>query len=154
MGSSSSQDIKKKNIDDNYQFVISKIMKKKKKKLIYSISCPSCNEPFGKNFISSGFDLHNFNCFKCSGSNYSNYYKCKICNGFFCTICPQNRYKHYAKCPLCNERPGNEFKASGLEEKSFTCFKCGRFYFVENNYYSCKNCNAIFCPTCPYKRNK
>ena len=86
-------------------------------KKINSISCPSCNELFGKNFITSGVDHENFRCFKCSKEKNSNYYMCKICNGIFCTICPQIRYKHYAKCPLCKEKPGNKFIASGLEKK-------------------------------------
>ncbi len=126
----------------------------KSDKKINSIFCPSCNEPFGKNFITSGFGGKEFRCFRCSKERYSNYYMCKICNGIFCTICPQNRYKHYAKCPLCKEKPGNKFIASGLEKKNFTCFRCGSDHYIAEPYYNCKNCNAIFCIDCPYRRNK
>ena len=120
------------------------------KQLINFISCPSCGEPFGKNFISSGLSTEYFNCFRCKQyQNNEIYYKCKICNAVFCRKCPQSRYDNFAKCPFCYELAGNNFKASGFSTEYFNCFKCGSSQNNEN-YYKCKNCNAFFCNKCPF----
>ena len=120
------------------------------KQLINYISCPSCGEPFGKNFISSGLSTEYFTCFRCLQRQYDkNYYKCKICNAVFCYKCPQSRYDNLAICPFCGELAGNKFKASGFKNDYFNCFKCGNRQYGAN-YYKCENCNAFFCNECPF----
>ena len=114
------------------------------------ISCPSCGEPLGNNFKSSGTSTETFNCFRCGQyQSYSNYYKCRICNGIFCQKCPQSNYTFFDKCPLCGESAGNKFKASGTCTETFNCFKCGQ-YQSYTNYYKCSICKGIFCQKCPF----
>ena len=112
------------------------------------IYCPSCGEPLGNNFQSSGTDTETFNCFKCGQyKSYTNYYKCMICNSIFCQNCPQYNNIFLVKCPLCGESAGNKFKASGTDTETFNCFKCGQYQSYKN-YYKCMICNGIFCQKC------
>ncbi len=113
-----------------------------------SVKCPLCGESAGYNFKASGTDTETFNCFICGQyQNYTNYYKCRTCNGIFCQKCPQSVCSYFAKCPLCFESVGNNFKASGTDTDTFNCFKCGEYQSYKN-YYKCMNCNGIFCQKC------
>ena len=116
------------------------------------ISCPSCDEPLGKNFKPSGTDTGCFKCFKCRESQSGNYYKCLKCYGLFCYKCPQLNYEIFAKCPLCGESAGEQFKASGFSIEKFNCFNCGNEQKYLN-YYKCIKCNGIFCQKCPFSNH-
>ena len=117
------------------------------------ISCPSCGEPFGNKFKSSGKDTQYFDCFKCGNrQSDKNYYECKKCNSVFCYKCPQLNNNNFISCPFCGEVPGNNFKGSRFDTQYYNCFNCGNRQ-SDKNYYECKKCNCMLCDKCPFYKN-
>ena len=117
------------------------------------ISCPSCGEPLGNNFKSSGNDTQYYDCFKCGNrQSGKNYYGCKKCNSVFCYKCPQLNHDNFISCPFCGEVPGNNFKGSGFDTQYYDCFNCGNRQ-SGSHYYECKKCNCVFCYKCPQLNN-
>lgn len=56
-------------------------------------------------------------------------------------------------CPMCGEKFANKkFVSSGEKKKNFKCRRCNN-NFYNDYYFICKNCDTIYCTSCPYSNN-